>query len=457
MEFQRFETPGIAHYAYLLADGGEAAIVDPRRDVDVYLQAARSLGVRIRYVIETHRQEDFVMGSAHLAERTGATIANGEHELFGHGDLRLADEGTLRIGSLTIRALHTPGHTPESTCYAVFTGESKRQAWGVFTGDTLFFGDTGRTDLSNPDRAGDNAALLYDMVHEKLVPLGDGVLVWPAHGPGSVCGSGMAPRPMSTLAAERRYNEVFALTRDAFARSKACERLPRPPYFSRMERVNLRGGIPPAMRPEDLALLSVDELAERSRTVRVIDTRAPEAFAGGHLEGAYAIWLGGLSSFGGWVASHDSPIMLVVDRDGDVATAVEHLSRIGIDGVEGALAGGFESWRGSGRPIETSGVITPGELAQCKDDVQVLDVREPDEFDAGHIDVARHLYVGHLDDRLSEIELARDAPVAVTCSIGNRSGLGVSILRRHGFTDVRNVLGGMTAWSALRLPLRSNR
>jgi hydroxyacylglutathione hydrolase len=456
MEFQRFETPGISHYAYLIADGGEAAIVDPRRDVDEYLRAAQALGVRVRYVLETHRQEDFVMGSAHLAERTGALIVNGRHELFGHGDIRLGDEESIELGSLTIRALHTPGHTPESMCYAIFTAQGATTPWGVLTGDTLFFGDTGRTDLADPDETEKNAALLYDMVHEKLAVLGEGVLVWPAHGPGSVCGRGMAPRPASSLAAEREYNRVFAMTRDAFARAKATERIPRPPYFTLMEHVNTHGGLPPAARPEDIPMLSVHEVAERSRFARLIDTRSPEAFAAGHIRGSHAIWMDGLPVFGGWIASHETPILLVLDRDRDIKAAFEHLSRIGIDGVEGALAGGFESWRGSGRAIARAGVMTPTEVAARRSDLQVLDVRDADEFDSGHIDEAHHLYVGHLDARLPELGLDRDAPVSVTCSIGNRSGLGVSVLLRHGFTDVRNVLGGMTAWKALGLPLHED-
>jgi hydroxyacylglutathione hydrolase len=457
MEFQRFETPGIAHYAYLIADDGEAAIVDPRRDVDEYLRAAQQLGVKIRYVIETHRQEDFVMGTSHLVERTGALVVNGRHELFGgRGDVRLGDEEVLHLGRLELRALHTPGHTPESMCYAIFTPDSRRQAWGVFTGDTLFFGDTGRTDLTDPDQTERNASLLYDMIHEKIAPLGDGLLVWPAHGPGSVCGSGMDPRPASSLAAERRYNRVFSRTRDAFAREKAMQRLPRPPYFSLMEQVNLGGGIPPKARPEDVPMLSVDELAERSKHAMLIDTRSPEAFASGHVTGAHAIWMNGLPLFGGWIANAETPILLVGERDRDTRTAFDHLSRIGIDDVEGALAGGFASWRSSGRPIATAGVMTPVQLAAHHDGISVLDVRESDEFDEGHIHGARHQYVGHLEGRLSELDLDRDDPVVVTCSAGNRSGLAVSILLRHGFRDVRNLLGGMTAWTALGLPLHDD-
>jgi len=451
VKLRRIETPEISHFAYLIADDGEAAIVDPRRDVEEYLSVARDLGVRIRYVIETHRQEDFVMGSAHLAARTGAEIVNGEHDLFGHGDRRLADGDELCLGSLRIRALHTPGHTPESMSYAVYAGAGSDEAWGVFTGDALFFGDTGRTDLPDADAARDNAALLYDMIHQKIAPLGDQALVLPAHGPGSVCGSGMAPLPSSTIGAERRYNVVFTCSRDEFAEKKGSERIPRPPYFRHMEKVNLDGGLPPAGHPDEVALLGVDELAERIEGAYCIDTRQPEAFAGGHVERAYSIWLGGLPVFGGWIAEPDTPLYLVGDRDADIATAFTHLSRIGIDGVRGALAGGFGSWRSSGRPLEFSGVITPRQLAERRDELPVLDVREPDEFASGHIPGARNVYVGHLEDQLDQLSLDRDEPVAVTCGVGHRAGVAVSILRRAGFTDVRNLLGGMKAWSALDL------
>lgn len=453
MEFQRIETPGISHYAYLIGDAGAAVIVDPSRYIEPYLDAAREAGLRITHVIETHRQEDFVMGSAHLAERTGARIVNGSHELFGHGDQRLEDGDTFRIGGLLFRALHTPGHTPESMSYAVYPAEHPDQAWGVFTGDALFFGDTGRTDLPDAERSSENAALLYDMVHRKLAPLGDATLIFPAHGPGSVCGSGMAPRMMSSIGAEKRYNPVFTLGRDDFARTKGGERIPRPPYFRHMEEVNLKGGLPPRP-PEDVPLLRADEFAELAENAKVVDARGPEAFAAGHMPGAYAIWRGGLPVFGGWIAGPDTPLLLVLDDDEQLLDAVRHLGRIGIDGVGGALAGGFGSWRGAGRPIETSAVITPRELSEKVDRFQVLDVRDPDEYAQGHIEGAPQTFVGYLERRLGELPLDRNEPIAVTCSIGNRSGLATSILLRSGFRDVRNLLGGMTAWKALELPTK---
>ena len=451
MKMQRIETPGIAHYAYVLADGTEAAVFDPRRDVEDYLEAARQLGARIRYVVETHRQEDFVMGSAHLARRTGAEVVNGTHELFGHGDVRLNDGDSFKVGDLTVRALHTPGHTMESMSYAVYTSQVRENAWCVLTGDALFFGTTGRTDLPDADKSVENAAMLYDSVHDKLAGLGDTTLVLPAHGPGSVCGSGMAERPYSTIGEEKRYNDVFTLSRGEFARKKGGERLPRPPYFRHMEQVNLDGGIAPVLQPGETRLLDIDTFSESCAEKLVFDAREPEGFAGGHVAGSYSIWLGGLPVFGGWVGDARSPIYLITEGIDDIDTAAMHLGRIGIDNVQGGL--GFGTWRKSGRPIEFSGAITPRELAGNRDRYQVLDVREDDEFAEGHIPQALHTFVGHLPERLDELALDRQRGVVVTCSVGHRAGLGVSMLLQAGFRDVRNLLGGMTAWSNLDLPM----
>lgn len=456
MQLKKIETPGIAHYAYLIADGNEAAVVDPRRDVEEYLQAARELGVQIKYVIETHRQEDFVMGSAYLARQTGAQIVNGDHELFGHGDLRLNEGDTFMIGALKVRALHTPGHTMESMCYAVYAPENDSQSWCVFTGDTLFFGTTGRTDLPDENKSVENAALLYDSVHDKLAELGDTTLVLPAHGAGSVCGSGMAERPYSTIGEEKRYNEVFILDRAAFAHKKGGERPSRPPFFRHMEKVNLQGGLPPAIQPGVVKLMDVAAFAaicsDNNDAQRLIyDAREPEAFAGGHIEDSYNIWLGGLPVFGGWIGNEQSPIYLVTDREGDIDTASMHLSRIGIDHIQGGLAGGFGSWRSAGEPIQSSGTITPRALMDDLKKYQVVDVREIDEYESGHIPGTRHMFVGYLQERLDELNLQKNQPVVVNCSVGHRSGLGVSILLSAGFTDVRNLLGGMTAWQKLKL------
>lgn len=216
MIFERIKTPGIAHICYLIADKGPGIVVDPGRDIGRVLTAARTQNLSIGYILETHRQEDFVIGAAPLAEATGAKVVVGQDPHFGHGDLKLADGEELTVGNLTIRALHTPGHTPESMCYAVFLAEAPEHAWGVFTGDTLFIGEAGRTDLPDPKRTGAAAGELYDAVHAKLAPLGDQALVLPAHGSGSVCGGKIAERDESTIGLERVSNPVFTTTREEF-------------------------------------------------------------------------------------------------------------------------------------------------------------------------------------------------------------------------------------------------
>ena len=394
------------------------------------------------------------MGSAWLAQRTGASIVNGNHELFGHGDMRLNDGESFGFGKLTFKALHTPGHTPESMCYVLYdegSGDAD-SAYCIFSGDTLFYGDTGRTDLPDRDKSVENAGVLYDSVHSKLAGLADSALILPAHGPGSVCGSGMAERPYSTLGEEKRYNQVFVLEREAFARQKGGENIPRPPFFRHMEKVNLNGGLAPVVRPGDVRLLDVDAFRKGRADALVFDTRQPEGFAAGHIKDSYSIWLGGLPVFGGWVADESTPIYLLGDREEDIDQAVLHLTRIGLDNIQAGLAGGFGSWRNSGQPLTHAGVITAQELNAERDTFQVLDVREADEFASGHIAGAQHCYVGYLENELSKLDLDATRPVVVTCGVGHRAGLGVSILLRNGYRDVRNLLGGMSAWQALKLP-----
>jgi hydroxyacylglutathione hydrolase len=460
MYFQRIKTPGIAHAAYLLGHGGEAIIVDPRRDVDAYLRLAAENQLTIKYVLETHRQEDFVLGSAELARITGAKIVNGRHELFGHGDIRLKDGEEFTCGKLRLRALHTPGHTPESMSYAVFIPDSPERAWGVFTGDALFIGETGRTDLPDPKQTGENAALLYDKVHEKLLPLGDQTLLYPAHGAGSVCGGNIANRDQSTLGLERAYNPVFTKSRDEFVRAKLAERIPRPPYFALMEKLNLKGGIPLARRPNEIPILQPKQLASELGQALVIDARDPEAFAAGHIPKSYSIWAAGLPVFGGWVAGPSTPVFLVLSKIDELADAVLALARIGVDNVAGVLAGGFDTWRDGGMPIARSGTLSPTELNGMTGQVRVLDVREDREFAGeGHIAGASHLYVGYLEQHLAKLTppLGKSERIAVTCSVGHRASLAASILRRAGFERVDNVLGGMTAWEKLELPTKRDK
>ncbi|MEX2630906.1 MAG: rhodanese-like domain-containing protein [Tistlia sp.] len=451
MFFERIKTPGIAHVAYLLAEDGKAAVVDPGRDVGRYLQLVQDNGLRLRWIIETHRQEDFEMGGAALRELTGAEIVAADHEITAHADRPLRDGETLELAEgLSLRGLHTPGHTPESMSYAVTLAAAPDTPWAVFTGDALFIGDTGRTDLTDAGKTGEHAGLLYDQVHEKILPLGEQALVLPAHGAGSACGGNVADRDHSTIGIERASNAVATKSRDAFVRHKCQERMARPPYFRLMEKVNLGAGRPFA-DAAPVPWLKPREFERRCGEGIVIDTREVEAFAGGHVGGAYSVWLSGMGRYGGWIAEEGTPIYLIVDGPAALREARLSLARIGFDNVAGALAGGFESWRDAGLPIETSGTLAPRRAAEDRDRLQVLDVREISEYEEGHIPGARHCHVGHLDGALDELGLDPERPVVSTCSVGHRGSLGASILARHGYRAV-NLLGGMTAWQALGLP-----
>lgn len=247
MFFRRIKTQGLGHNAYLLGCGnGLAVLIDPRRDVDEYLELARANNLSITHCFETHRQEDFEFGSRYIAGLTGAKIVTGTHELFGASDIRLADGQELKIGTTCFVALATPGHTPESMSYAVYAEDSGDKCWAVFTGDALFVGDTGRTDLSDPDKTADNAGILYDSIHRKLAPLGDQALVFPAHGSGSACGGNISERDGTTLGIERGTNPVFKKSRKEFVAQKANENLPRPPYFLTVGRTLRSSGCDPA-------------------------------------------------------------------------------------------------------------------------------------------------------------------------------------------------------------------
>lgn len=451
MLFQRLKTPGLAHHSYLLELApGQIAVVDPRRDIDVYLEIATQADAQITHVLETHRQEDFEHGSAALAALTGAKIVTGRHELFGRADVRLADGEALQLDDARLVALETPGHTPESVCYAAYRKDAGDKCWGVFTGDALFVGETGRTDLADPARTAENAALLYDTVRAKLAPLGPQALVFPAHGAGSACGGAIAERDDSTLGIEMATNPVFTLSREAFVRRKVAEKLPRPPYFAHMERVNLHAGRP--LRRAPPALPAPREFDRRMREGVIIDTRAPDAFAGAHIPGSYNVWLDGLSSFGGWIAGAESKVFLIVPSPAEIEAALLALARIGIDGVEAVLAGGIGAWREAGLPIAQIATTSAAQAARLRDEgkAAILDVRDEPEWSTGHIPGALHVYVGELE---KNPPLPKDRDLVVHCSVGNRSGLAASILQRQGFRRVHNMLGGMKAWRSLQLPI----
>jgi hydroxyacylglutathione hydrolase len=450
--FERVKSEGLAHISYFVGSKKEAVVIDPRRDCEVYLDLARREEVSIKYVFETHRNEDYVVGSCELAHKTGARIYHGPGLDFKYGET-LKDGQIFRFGNLKLTAIHTPGHTDESMSYALSDSNSDDSDIMVFTGDALFVGDVGRTDLYGPKETRRLSETLHNSLFNKILPLGDGVILCPAHGAGSVCGGAISEREWSTLGLERRQNPLLQKSREEFIRFKVAERLERPPYFRKMEKYNLEG--PPLLvnLPDPPALSPSEFKKHIEQGAQVVDARMPSAFGGSHIRCSYSIWMEGLPGYSGWLLSHDKAILLVLGNRKQLETAVSYLFRLGYDLIDGYLcagaeACGLESWYTAAHPIEHFGLLSVQELEERLNDSQnliVLDVRTDKEWGEGHIEGALHIYVGHLEEQLEVIPDGH--AVAVVCSVGNRGSLAASILRRAGHQEVSNVLGGMTAWN----------
>jgi hydroxyacylglutathione hydrolase len=452
MILERIKSGGIDHNSYLIGSESEAAVIDPRRDCQIYVELAQQHGLKITHIFETHRNEDYVIGSLELNNLTGAEIYHGSGLKWKYGNI-VRDGQEFQVGSLRLTAIHTPGHTDESMSYAVIDLPSGEATVMMFTGDALFVGDVGRTDLYGPEEAPRLASNLYDSIFNKLLPLGDGVILYPAHGAGSVCGMNIADRDESTLGIERVQNPLLQKSRDDFIRYKVDEQPERPHYFRQMEKYNLEG--PPLLRcmPLPSPLTPSEFKEETEKGAVVVDTSEPAAFGGAHIKGAHSIWLEGLPVFAGWVLPYDRPILLVLEDHSHLDRAVRYLIRVGYDHIIGYLKDGTEGWYNTGFPTESLPLLSVHQLKDKIDrgeELLVLDTRGQDEWESGHIKGAFHIYVGHLEQRLAEVP--RDKPVAVICNVGHRAGLGASILLRAGYQEVYNVLGSVKAWVAAGFP-----
>jgi hydroxyacylglutathione hydrolase len=462
--FERIEDPGLSQNSFVVgcAQARRVAVVDPRRDVDVYLDYARDQGVEIAHVLETHIHADFASGARELAAATGAplhlsTYDEGEaYDVeFPHHELASGD--SVEIGHIRIEALHTPGHTPEHLAYLIYDGDrSKDIPQVMLSGDFLFVGSLGRPDLLGDEAKEALARRLRQSVREVLPELPAALEVHPGHGAGSMCGAGMSARPFSTLGFERVANPYLDpdLSEDAFVAKILGSAPPFPPYYRRMKSLNSAGppfleGLP-GMRPIEPAAFR--HLADQRHVV--VDLRDQLAFGGGHVPGALGIGLrGNLSTWAAWVVPYETPILLVADSPDDVEPAVRALVRVGLDDVRGWLEGGIAAWREAGYPIETIPQIDVHELLERRssgDSLAVLDVRTDGEWTSGHIEGAVHVMGGFLEERLDEVP--RGDGLAVVCGSGYRSTVAASVLRRAGFDSVINVTGGMQAWRRAGLP-----
>ena len=477
MHLRQFVIDGLGHLSALLADEsrGVAAVIDPRRDIDCYLDEARAKDLRITHVVETHLHNDYVSGAKELAAVTGA-----EH-VMGAGaglkfDFRAAKDGdTFDVGALRFHVLDTPGHTPEHVAYAVADRSRAEEPVLLFSGGSLLVGGVGRTDLLGDERASDFARQMFTSLHEKVMRHEDFVGVLPTHGGGSLCSKDLASTPRTTIGFERRHNSMLQMDDvEAFVKALLTNQPAYPRYFERMRSVNQSGPAPlhsiPGPIPLDLP--RVRELVESDHLL--VDLRSPAEFAVAHVPGSVSLPAG--SSFGtwlGWTIPHDRPLVLLMSGIRDWDGVVRQALRIGHAPIAGYLQGGFTRWQDAGLPIEESGRAT---VAQLKDLVTtgtppdpsaangssgnghrsrplVLDVRQRDEYERGHVPGAVHLMAGDVPERLST--LPKDRPIVAICAAGYRSSVAASLLLQAGFHDVTWVSGGVPAWRAAGYPLET--
>ncbi len=453
MFVETIRTDGLAHLSYVFGSAGEAAVVDPRRDCAPYIELAAARNCRITHIFETHRNEDLLSGASVLAGLTGAAVYHGPNPAGEVVYASTAVEGDeFRIGKALLRVVETPGHTDDSLSFALYDTDFGDQAVAVFTGDALFVGDVGRTDFY-PDRARQVAGLLYDSL-QKILRLGDQAVVYPAHGAGSVCGSGMADREISTLGYERVNNPRLQIEqREAFIDAKMAEHHLQPPYFKHMEELNLSGASP-VRQPLAPAPLTSQTFKALRHSCVVVDVRSASSFLGAHLPGSLALPVNMISAFAGWLLEPREELILVADDAEQASLAARHLARIGYDKVQGFLAPSLAAWAAGGESFGTLPVVDADTVRtrrqEMREDWTLLDVRDEAEFSQVAIPGARHLYVGEVQARLAE--LVPQSAYTVMCGSGTRATIAASVLLRAGFDGVDLFLGSMGAWKSVGLP-----
>ncbi|CAN5467676.1 MBL fold metallo-hydrolase [soil metagenome] len=457
--FERIQTEGIAALSYLVGDDsrGVAAVIDPRADVGVYLELARRNGVSITHVFETHIHADLVSGARELAAQTGtakiyASVVGGAD--YGFEIEAVHDGDRFELGELVLTARHTPGHTPEHVSYEA-TEQGRDAPYAVFTGDSLFVSSAGRPDLLGRD-ADKLASQLYDTLFDYFGKLDDAVIIYPSHGAGSPCGADIGDRLESTVGYEKRFNPYYQKSdRSEFVEHALSTAPPEPTYYKRMKRINAQG-------PEVLGHLPVVpalaqgafEVALEAGESVLIDTRSALAFGGGHIEGALSIGATPmLTVWAGWLLDPEVPILLVLENDSAVESVAALFVRSGFTRFTGYLAGGMAAWEKAGRRLASTPQMTVHQVDTCTDDLQILDVRAPSEWEAGHVPCATHLFVPEIPGGTGGLDKAN--PVVTYCASGYRASIAASLLQSQGFHDVRTMPGSWAAWTANDLPVAS--
>ena len=454
MFIQQLYTGCISEAAYYIESNGEAAVIDPLRDIDVYLDLAQQRKAKIKFIFETHFHADFVSGHIDLGKVTDAPIVYGPGTVTKFPAHIAKDGEKFKIGALTIEVLHTPGHTLESSCYLLKDETGKDYC--VFTGDTLFVGDVGRPDLAQKGEeltTNDLAGLMYDSLQAKIVPLADDVIVYPAHGPGSSCGKNIGPDTDSTIGMEKRFNYALKATSKAdFIKLVTDDIPPAPLYFPINAKINKEGYdsldevLEQGMKP-----LSVRDFKNRMKNdVMILDTRNSEKFTEGFIPGSVSIGLNGrFAEWAGSLLPYETPLLLVCDP-GKEKESIIRLARVGLDNVQGYLEGGYDAWKNSNEPSDMIINVEADELMMdmpFDQNLIVMDVRRPVEFAEGHLSEALNIPLNEMTDPGKIANIDDRHNLYVHCASGYRSVIAASLLKRQGFHNLRNVAGG---WDKIR-------
>jgi glyoxylase-like metal-dependent hydrolase (beta-lactamase superfamily II)/rhodanese-related sulfurtransferase len=454
MFIKQLYTGCISEAAYYIESKGEAAIIDPLRDIDVYLDLANERKAKIKYIFETHFHADFVSGHVDLSKATDAPIVYGPETVTKFPAHIAKDGEKFTLGELTIKVLHTPGHTLESTCYLLKDEKGKDHC--VFTGDTLFVGDVGRPDLAQKDEditTNDLAGMLYDSLQSKIIPLADDVIVYPAHGPGSSCGKNLGPDTDSTIGVEKQFNYALkAASREEFIKV-VTDGIPPPPlYFPINAKINKEGyeSLDEVLE-QGMKALSVGEFKKLiTDDTIILDTRNSDEFTQGFVPGSVSIGLNGrFAEWAGSLLPFDAPLLLVSDP-GKEKESIIRLARVGLDKVQGYLKGGYQAWKNSGEPTDLIIDVEPDELMMdipFDKNLVVVDVRKPVEFAEGHLQDAINIPLNELTDPASMANIEERHNLYVHCATGYRSIIAASLLKRQGIHNLRNIAGG---WSKIK-------
>jgi glyoxylase-like metal-dependent hydrolase (beta-lactamase superfamily II)/rhodanese-related sulfurtransferase len=447
MLVEQLYTNCLSEAAYFIASEGEAAVIDPLRDVDTYIKMAEEKGVKIKYIFETHFHADFVSGHLELSHKTGAPIVYGPNTDAKFKFHLAQDNEEFQIGKLKLQVLHTPGHTLESTSYLLHDEQGK--PYCVFTGDTLFVGDVGRPDLFSGNMSKEElAGMLYDSLQNRIKPLADNVIVYPAHGPGSSCGKNLGPNTYSTIGEQKQTNYAMQdMTREEFVKA-VTEGLSTPPaYFPINARINKEGyAIMDEVMGRSMTALSVADFKQKVKEgAWILDTRAATVFTEGFVPEAISIGLDGrFAEWAGSLLPYNQPLVLVTEA-GKEKESVVRLARVGIDNVQGYLEGGYEAWKNAGEELDMIIDVEADELAMDiphDTRLEVIDVRKETEFEAAHVKGATNAPLNTLMDPMNVAMIDADNNLYIHCAGGYRSVIAASLLKRHGYHNLRNVLGG---------------